>query len=191
MADKETPWAGWSFNQDSRVLKLVAHTQHWEKLEWVPQLTGGLEYEAAEGFWIRRPWTSAEECPATAVTNTASLTDEKANAEPDRKPEAKAPSEARQTFGLAQFFAPDAPRTFQRGNRPYSFTLREKKDAIGGTRKYRLSLSGRISGYPDGQPIRCWNEASDLRPKCLMAVELARVAFEEVESGKVLAEWLN
>ena len=60
-------------------------------------------------------------------------------------------------------------------------------------RKHGFSVSEWrvMASLADGQPINCWNEAPDLRPVCLMAVELARVAFEDSPAGEVLVEWRN
>lgn len=172
----EPAWAGWTYDSSRRALKLTATPQRWTDAAWVKSIAGTMAHEAVEGFWLDRPWTSSEDCP----TGSAPLVDA----------DSSAPAE-RQTVGIAQFFAPDSPRTFQRGSRPYSHTVRVREPAEINGRTYRLALSGRITGFPDGQPIRCIQEAPDLRPLCLMAVEFARVSFEDPRDDTVLAEWRN
>lgn len=178
--DGSKSWASWTFNPDTRVLKLTARPEHWGQADWVRQLAGETRYEAAEGFWVQHPWTGSEECPAKPE-DTAKHEDG------DPSPSLS----VRQTVGIAQFFSPDSPRIFQRGARPYSFTLREQPNVEIEQKQYRLIISGRVASYPDGQPIHCWNEASNLQPVCLMTVELSRVAFEEHPHGDILAEWRN
>jgi len=166
------PWAGWTYDLRKQTLKLTATPERWSEAAWVRAIAGEMPYEAVEGFWIQRPWTSSEDCPVAST-------------------DVVAPEAVRPTVGIAQFFAPDAPRTFQRGSRAYSHTIRVPGTEAAKVRDYRLSLGGRVTGFADGQPIHCWNEAPDLRPVCLIAVELARVAFEDSPAGEVLVEWRN
>lgn len=175
-ASKERPvWAGWTFDSKGRALKVFAAPERWTDADWVKAIAGNLPHEAVEGFWIERPWTSSEDCPAGNAASHGDLT----------------ASIERETVGIAQFFVPDSPRTLQRGPRTYSHTIRVREPAEIEGRTYRLAVSGRITGFPDGQPIRCVQDSSDRRPVCLMAVELARVSFEDPRDGSVLAEWRN
>lgn len=164
----------WSVDETSRTLRITVHPQRWGETEWVRALAGGMTYEAAEGFWIPRPWTSSEGCPAS---------------DPQPADSAPAAHQPRDTVGIVQFFPPGSPRTFRRGSRPYAHTQRLDKDSTGTERGYRMVASGRISAYPDGQPIHCRIEAADLPPVCLMAMELNRIAFEDNADGALLAEW--
>lgn len=172
---EERSWAGWTFDQSKRTLKLFAAPERWNEAGWVKSIAGDAAYEAVEGFWIDRPWTSSEECPVSSRPDIDSVTS----------------VPLRQTAGIAQFFAPDSPRTFQRGTRAYAHTIRVRDGEEITGRNFRLSVDGRVTGFPDGQPIRCWQDSPNLRPVCLMAVELARVAFEDSPAGNVLVEWRN
>lgn len=175
-ADKTHPaWAGWVLDRNRQALKLSAASERWTDAAWVKSIAGDMAHEAVEGFWIERPWTSSEECPAANVASDTDL----------------AASNERQTMGIAQFFAPDSPRTFQRGSRAYAHTIRVREPAEVQGRTYRFAVSGRVTGFPDGQPIHCVQDSPDRRPVCLMAVELARVSFEDPRDGTVLVEWRN
>ncbi|SCY15552.1 hypothetical protein SAMN05660666_00860 [Novosphingobium aromaticivorans] len=175
-ADKERPaWAGWTLDRNRQALKLSAAPERWTDAAWAKSIAGDMAHEAVEGFWIERPWTSSEECPAGNPASESGLP----------------ASDERQTMGIAQFFAPDSPRTFQRGSRPYAHTIRVREPADVEGRTYRFAVSGRVTGFPDGQPIHCVQDAPDRRPVCLMAVELARVSFEDPRDGTVLVEWRN
>ena len=175
-ANKEHPaWAGWVLDRNRQALKLFAAPERWTDAAWVKSIAGDMAYEAVEGFWIERPWTSSEECPVADVGSEAGL----------------AASDERQTMGIAQFFAPDSTRKFQRGSRAYAHTIRVREPAEVEGRTYRFAVSGRVTGFPDGQPIHCVQDSPDRRPVCLMAVELARVSFEDPRDGTVLVEWRN
>lgn len=173
--NERSEWAAWTFDRNRQTLKLIASPERWADADWVKTISGGMPHEAVEGFWIDRPWTSSDACPDG---NTAAYAD-------------LAGSDERQTFGIAQFFAPDSPRTFQRGGRPYSHTIRVDDATEMEGRSYHLAVSGRVAAFPDGQPIHCVADFPDRRPVCLMAVELARVSFEDPRDGSVLVEWRN
>lgn len=174
-AADQSAWAGWTFDEARRTLKLSARPERWSEVAWVQAMAADLPHEAVEGFWIERPWTSSEDCPSVQILPDSGL----------------APAGERPTIGMAQFFAPDSPRTFQRGSRPYAHTLRLGEATQLEGRFYRLTLTGRIAGFPDGQPIRCVQDSPAHRPVCLMAVELAQVAFEDPRDGSTLTAWRN
>lgn len=188
------PVAMATYNADRKTVKLAAQPHLWGKQPWVRALAGDMAFEAVEGFWISRPWTRSETCPTPPA--------EPAEPAPPAKPAKPAPpagagqlegpaepaQPVRETLGVAQFFAPGASRTRQRGTRPYEVTRKLPADAPA-TRSYQLVLSGRLVAFGDGQPVRCWSESSQLRPRCLFAVELTRVAFENPTTGETLAEW--
>ena len=168
-------WAGWTFDRNREALKLSVNPERWTEADWVKSIAGDLAHEAVEGFWIERPWTRSEDCPADNAAD----------------PAGEAIAHDRQTVGIAQFFAPGSSRTFQRGSRAYSHTIRVREPAEIEGRTYRLVLSGRVTGFPDGQPIHCGQDSPYRRPVCLMAVEFAKVSFEDSRDGNILVEWRN
>lgn len=175
-AGQPDDWAGWTYDSKTEVLKLSARPERWRDEPWVKALAGDLSFETVEGFWIERPWSSAEGCPPSAQGATAL----------PAEPQTTLP---RQTLGLAQFFAHEAPRTLQRGARPYSFTLKAPAQNPAEIRGFTLMISGRIVGFADGQPVHCLNEDLALVPRCLIAAEFAEIAFEDPQTGKVIANW--
>src|SRR3546814_14245076 len=82
-----------------------------------------LRFDAVEGFWIRRPWTSSERC-APALQPAPETADAGAESDVDKAPEVAGPPPPvpveSQTVGIAQFSAPDGRRTLRRGRRPSS-----------------------------------------------------------------------
>lgn len=175
MAEDAKDWAGWSYNPRTKALKLMARPEIWDAAPWVRNLAGQLPFDAAEGFWIRRPWTSSQACPA----------------DPSLEATGGGSGATRNTAGIVQFFSPGSPRTLRRGGRPYAVTVKSKEDIAVGPRDYGLLISGKVVGFADGQPIHCLNEAADLVPACLIAVEFGRIAFEDIANGDILSEWSN
>lgn len=165
------PWASWRYDARSSALRLRAQPERWGDADWIAALAPDMAIDAVEGFWIERPWTRSERCPAAAAG-----------------PE---PAAAARTVAIAQFFAPDAPRTLRRGSRPYSVTVRTNEPVADAPRQYDLVISGRVSGFADGQPVHCRDNGGSVPPTCVIAVEYARIAFEDPKSGETLADWIN
>ena len=157
---------------EGRGLRLSLAPGDWTES---PLVAGSSEtWEAAEGFWLTRPWMRAETCPVASAEPVAG----------DPVP----PSP--QTMGLAAVFEADGSRLGRRNGRAYSFVVRGDADrpaAIpdGG---YRLVLEGRMAAFADGRAVRCRAAGPDQRPICIGAVQLDRVAFEDAQ-GAVLSEW--
>lgn len=159
-----------SWAKDHQTLRFSLAPTDW--------LQGGLigmndsSLEAAEGFWLARPWLRTEACPATAAA--ASTSDQ--------------PSP--QTVGLAAVFKATGARTGRRNGRAYEFTLRGEDGQPPATsvNGYRLVLEGRMTAFADGRAIHCRAAAADQRPVCIGAVQLDRVAFEDAD-GQMLSEW--
>jgi hypothetical protein len=128
--------------------------------------------EAAEGFWLARPWLRTEACPAIAPA--ASTSDQSSP----------------QTVGLAAVFKANGARTGRRNGRAYAFTLRgeDGQPPMPSAQGYRLVLEGRMTAFADNRAIHCRAAAADQRPVCIGAVQLDRVAFEDAD-GQMLSEW--
>ncbi|WP_295185840.1 hypothetical protein [uncultured Brevundimonas sp.] len=159
-----------TWSEDRESAKLALTPGDWSQSALI---AGDAEtWEAAEGFWLARPWLRVDTCPA--VQGSAS-------------PEA--PSAA-QTMGLAAVFKEGGARTVRRNGRAYEATLRPDGDQplIPSAQGYRLVLEGRMTAFADGRAIRCRAADADQRPICIGAVQLDRVAFEDAE-GKTLSEW--
>lgn len=164
--------ATWSWGPRRESLKLVMAPGDWTESAL---LAGGADsWEAAEGFWMSRPWLRAEGCPGVGSDPLAS------------GPVAPSP----QSVGLAAVFEEDGSRLGRRNGRAYEFTVRGEGDEAPAApvRGYRLVLEGRMTAFADGRAIRCRAASADQRPVCIGAVHLDRVAFETAD-GATLSEW--
>ncbi|WP_269219668.1 hypothetical protein [Brevundimonas vesicularis] len=159
-----------TWSEDRESAKLALTPGDWSQSALI---AGDAEtWEAAEGFWLARPWLRVDTCPAI-----------QGGASPE------APSAA-QTMGLAAVFKEGGSRTVRRNGRAYEATLRAEGDQplMPSAKGYRLVLEGRMTAFADGRAIRCRAVDADQRPVCIGAVQLDRVAFEDAE-GKTLSEW--
>lgn len=159
-----------TWSEDRESAKLTLTPGDWSQSALI---AGDAEtWEAAEGFWLARPWLRVDTCPAI-----------QGGASPE------APSAA-QTMGLAAVFKEGGSRTVRRNGRAYEATLRAEGDQplMPSAKGYRLVLEGRMTAFADGRAIRCRAVDADQRPVCIGAVQLDRVAFEDAE-GKTLSEW--
>lgn len=187
----ERAWATWSFDATTRTLRLSTRPEQWGDAAWIADLAGNTDHDAVEGFWIRHPWTTSEECPRPALNGGSADAPQAPPPVPGpAHPESVAPP-VRQTLGIAQFFSPLAPRVLQRGARPYAHTQRVPESQEIASTGFRLGIAGRVSAFADGQPIHCLATSPDLEPVCIIAVEFSRIAFEQPASGETIAEWRN
>ena len=177
-------WGDWSIDPKTRVLRISVHPELSGDNQMIEALAAGLVYDAAEGFWMARPWTRSEHCPTPQSPEAAPASPAGGNAP------ATAPNVSPiHTFAIVQYFSPDAPRTLRRGSRPYSYTGKVPETETVGAKGFRLKLTGRIRGYGDGQPIHCVNTMPSRPPVCAAAVEFTQVVLEDAATGESLAEW--
>lgn len=179
-------WGEWSIDPKTRVLRINVRPQVWGDDPTIKTLAAGAAYDAAEGFWVARPWTRSENCPASlssVATPASPAGDPVPTAVPDAPPI--------KTFAIVQYFSPDAPRTLRRGSRPYSYTGKVPETGTLGAKGFRLKLTGRIRGFGDGQPIHCIVITPSRPPVCAAAVEFTQVVLEDAATGESLAEWGN
>lgn len=177
-------WGEWSIDPSTRVLRISVRSQVWTDDQTVKRLAANVTYDVAEGFWVDRPWTRSEKCPPpmlSAPTSPQLAGGQQATTTPEVPPS--------RTFAIVQYFSPDAPRNLRRGSRPYSYTGKVPQAESVEAKAYRLKLTGRISGFGDGQPIHCVVLAAHKPPTCAAAVEFTQVVLEDAATGESLAEW--
>ncbi|MFK4058812.1 hypothetical protein [Brevundimonas sp. NPDC046655] len=166
-----------------------------------PALEAGLDqWDAVEGFWIARPWSGLDACPATATATPVvapAMQPEAAKVEAEASKSAK-PAEAppvvvppERTAGLAAVIEADGSRLGRRQGQAYAHVIRGEKGAAatpapGG---YALRLEGRLTTFADGKAVKCAQKDAESRPVCVAALRLDRLAFEDGATGALLSEW--
>lgn len=178
-------WGEWGVDPKTHVLRISVRPQLWGDDKTFGALAPDMTYDAAEGFWIERPWTRSEQCPTGERALSAPAT---AHAD-EEQPAALPPATPMSTLALVQYFSPDSSRTLRRGSRPYSYTTKVPETEAAASRNFRVKLIGRISGFDDGQPIHCVVTASFSPPTCAAAVEFTRVVLEDADTAESLSEW--
>lgn len=165
--------ARWSWGPDRETIRLSLTPGDWARSALIAG-AGQDQWEAVEGFWVARPWMSADGCPSIRADPLAS------------GPVAPSPP----TVGLAAVFKTGGSRLGRRNGRAYTHTIRQAGDAplIALDAGYRVRLQGRVAAFPDGRAIRCRAANPNQRPVCVAAVQLDRVAFE-TPTGETLSEW--
>lgn len=184
-------WGTWTINRSTNVLRVSFHRQSWDADSLFAQIAGGLTYDAAEGFWIERPWTQSEQCPPDPASNPASATPPTAQPQEATADEPQPQALPTNTVALVQYFSPESPRTLRRGDRPYTFTVKLPADAVATPRTFRIKVSGRIDAFADRQPVHCVVSDAARPPVCGIAVEFGEIVLEDAVTGERLAGWTS
>jgi hypothetical protein len=166
--DREPGVAQWSWGREHKSIELSLTPADWAKAPVMADGDGA--WEAAEGFWLARPWLPSGECPV-------------------RRPEveaARAPASP-QTAGLAAVFEHDGSRLVRRAGKSFVATIRDEA-LLAPPSGYRLVLEGRFTAFPAGRAARCHAPGPDQRPVCIAVAEIDRVAFEDAD-GQLINEW--
>lgn len=164
------------------------------------------KWEAVEGFWIARPWSGLDACPASAAlaapapdlapspAQTAIKTPaESKTAEAKTVDDVAAPpiGQPERSAGLAAVLETGGSRLGRRQGQAYVHVIRGEKGvaptpAPGG---YALRLEGRLTAFADGKAVHCVQKDAESRPVCVAALRLDRLAFEDGATGALLSEW--
>lgn len=157
---------GWTYDEATGALKVRARPDISEESPLIRAFAAP-GVEAAEGFWIPRPWLLTPVCPRS---HTA--------------PAQIAPTPS---VGLVQFFTSADTRARRRTGRSFETVQKMDPQSVAGIR-LGLVISGRLKG-DGGKVIRCAAPNADTRPVCIVAVEFNAVAIENETTGSALAEW--
>jgi hypothetical protein len=163
---------GWTLDEQRNTLRVKVTPEVLTESPVLRAVEGSAQIEAAEGFWIDRPWTRTENCPP-AVTAGAEMT-------PDR-----------QSLALVELFGPGSKRSHRRGERGYEAVQAIEPGKIDLRAGLRLRVEGRLAAIGDGPPIGCWSESPQQRPTCLISARFERIAITDATGDRVFAEWTD
>ncbi|MBX3477446.1 MAG: hypothetical protein KF910_07550 [Brevundimonas sp.] len=186
--------AQWRRTTDGTGLVLSLTPADWTRSPLVLAPGTAPGWERAEGFWIARPWLTSDGCPRAPAAAPLPAMPAAADTDPEQTQTPvvtlPAPEPSPMTAGLVMFEGAGASRLGRRPGEPWRLTLRgtAERPVAAPADGYRLVLAGRIGRFPDGRTIRCTSTGPNVRPVCLAAVELDRVAFEDAQGGR-LGEW--
>jgi hypothetical protein len=199
-ADSKAPMR-WRYDAKREALRVHVAPVTWSPADWGVGGAGPRTIEGIEGFWIARPWTSSEACPARAevpaapaVPEEGSESDSKSGSKVDAKPvpqpatETETPPE--QTLALGQPAFAGGARDSRRNGGAYETVVRVSEGELDASQGFRLRISGRIARLPGEEPVLCRQPAgSGQRPACLLSVVMDEVAIENPATGATLATW--
>jgi len=166
----------WRYDETDKALRVHVAPVVWTRADILDAAGQATAADAVEGFWIARPWTASEACPAT-----------RDNPAPDGTEPVTLPG---QTLAIAQFFDGDGARQGQRNGKPYETVVRLQPDELQAERGFQLRIAGRIADIPGQGPVSCRQPAgAEQRPICVVGVTMDEVAIDNPRTGKTLATW--
>lgn len=202
-ADSQAPMR-WSYEPEKQILRVSVAPNVWTDAGPVRDAAKGTDYEAAEGFWIERPWLRTGDCPvlpqptivasATSetvegnqvVTATGSEAEQVAEDAPAPAPQL---AEAQETLALVELFKPGSRRAARRNGKPYTVVAKLAPSEIDLTLGLRVVVTGRVVPFGSGAAIACSGTGVDERPLCLISAEFDRVAITDASGQRILGEW--
>lgn len=164
--------SGWALDTDRQTLRVKVTPEELAETSLLRAMIGSSLVEAAEGFWIDRPWARGASCPPPAPDVTS--------IPPDR-----------QSLAIVELFGSDSKRSRRRGGRSYEAVEVVDPGALDLATGLRLRLEGRLAGIGDGPPIGCWSEAPSRRPTCIVSARFERIAITDASGDRILAEWTD
>lgn len=182
------------YDAESETLRATVTPEIWTDAPFVRAAAAGTAFEAAEGFWISRPWLRVAECPPPPASGPPPTADDPAPPPSGaRTSEDSAPvtpvAAPPETLGIVELFEPGSRRAARRNGRPYELVARLSREALDRGHGLRLVLEGRLTPLSTERPIVCRNEDADRPPLCLIGAEIERVAVTDGRGEHVFAEW--
>ncbi len=183
----------WNYDVEQETLRASVRPEVWTQAGFIRSLAEGVEFEAAEGFWIVRPWLRAGDCPRQPSMRPDQPTSQNPAPKNRRESESSHPvaSPVHARLALAELFAPGSPRAGRRNGRAYDVVTKLAPGDIDLQRGLRLLIEGRLAALPAGQPIACRAVSTEEPPSCLISVRFDRIAITDASGERVLAEWAD
>ncbi|MEG3179408.1 hypothetical protein [Sphingomonas sp. LT1P40] len=164
----------WRYDAEARALRIHAAPVSWRAEDWWSTAPEGIE--GVEGFWLMRPWTGSDSCPATSDRPSATG--------------AEAVTLPGQTLAIGQILSLEGTRRGRRNGQPYEAVVRVPADELDTSKGFRLRIIGRVVAAPNGGTVRCQQPAgAEQRPICLIATAFEQVSVENAATGDVVATW--
>lgn len=164
----------WRIDDDAGLLKLRIAPKGWDTAEWWT-VSPPTDIVSITGFWITRPWSSAEVCPpvrSVMAPGTLPLV---------------LPG---QTLAIGQSFHKDRPRPILRESKALEADIRLPADFTPPANGFRLRLTGRLERPRTEPAIRCVQPAgAEQRPICLILASFEELIVENTDTGETLTRW--
>lgn len=169
-AEKDDAPLRWRYDAGKETLRIHAAPMSWTADDWGMADQGAAE-SRFEGFWVDRPWSSAERCPQAYESSTED--------QPD--------IEAENSLAVAEVIAGNDDA---RDRRPYKVVTRLAPQKLAADQGFRLRLMGRIERLNGDLPVICKQTSGiEQRPACLVAISLDEVRVENPLTNETMATW--
>lgn len=180
---------GWSIDPNGRVLRLRAVPTLSLTDEFVARVAGE-EIEAADGFWLERPWLLDAACPASppATESVGTQGDLRQQGSIAGEAPHQLPSPPARKVGIAHFFTKEDART-HRWDHPLDAVKQLTDGEQVGDEGFNLVLAGRLRPGSDGRVIHCAGDGRERAPECIVSADIDRAWIENPQSKAVMAEW--
>lgn len=158
---------------EAKALRVHVEPAALDSADWLQPSPPEVE-AVAEAYWISRPWTSSESCPANIAGKQVM--------------DAPAPEEA---LALAQFYLVEGRRQGRRAGQPLETVQRVPGEVPDLSLGLRLRISGRIANVPGrNSPVLCRQPAGvEQRPICLISIATDEMAIVNPATAETLATW--
>ena len=187
---------GWTYNEANGTLRVFVTPQRWTVQDWPLSAAQADAVESIEGFWIARPWTSSEACPAmppqpeaASAETTEENADETDSSEETEAAEAISEPSAPPTLAVGQVYTTESPRSGPRQGQAFRAVVRVAKGNVDTSQGFRLRISGRLASAGGSAPAICRQALPSQHPVCLVTVSMDEVAIENPATGETLATW--
>ena len=199
------PTASW--DEEREALRASFPSETLTEHPVLQAILGDAQYEAAEGFWIRRPWLRNSVCPAVPKpplepdaepgNEVAAIT------EPEVKPKSASGEEAdsaeeaddaalpQPTLGIVQLFDPGSRRAARRNGEPYSMAANVPAGELQLDQGLRLRVEGRLAQFPGGHVTACSSLDPGRPPVCFINARFERIAITDAAGERVYAQWVR
>lgn len=156
------------YSVEDETLRVRILPQDWTDVPWVASELSRRDAVGAKGFWIPRPWTGTETCPADEAE----------------------PADPSSSLGIVQLFDSESSRVGQRRGRALEATVQVDAEEADFSKGLRLVIEGRVARWTGGrETVLCRASTAYERPVCLVGAKLDSVAIENAADGKRLADW--
>lgn len=166
-ADSPAPLR-WSYDDATQALHVHVALMMWQPDEWgmKPDSVG-----VPQGFWVTRPWSSAEICPSAVNDSVAMAT------QPMTLPG--------QTVALIGFGS-----AITGDNKGYEATVRIPRDKLNLAQGLRARITGRIDHIPGNGVVRCVQPAGiEQQPICAVAAVFDEMVIDNPATGETIGTW--
>jgi hypothetical protein len=165
----------WNYDPQKQVLRLSVSMTGWKSQDWALPDTLTLN-KVPVGFWIARPWSSAERCPTELG--------------PPESPAEEISGPADETLAIGQLQSDAEAQRKDASMRSFKTVQRVAPDRFAAMKGFAVRLTGRLVASGNGTPIHCMPSMRvEQRPRCMVMGIFDEIRIEATGERDALATW--